>query len=225
MEATNSTTRLTEREKEVLRAWLEHKSAKEIAIDLGITHHAVEKRLKMARTKLDAGSSLEAARMLAQSEGYDQPVAHLSDVENPAQSGERKWPSPLVIGAITMSLLAAAAIILFAQSGTAEMALKPGDLLLVAPTSFDQLDKDGSGYLEGSEAPPLIRASGNPSYTSKGDGTAELVSDEFVIDTSVLRDSFYKQADADGDRKVSPSEYAAWTTPAKRKISTSAQAQ
>ena len=42
--------RLTEREKVCLRQWLQHKSAKEIAADLGISHHAVEKRLKMART-------------------------------------------------------------------------------------------------------------------------------------------------------------------------------
>jgi DNA-binding CsgD family transcriptional regulator len=225
MEANNPITRLTEREKEVLRAWLAHRTAKEIAIDLGISHHAVEKRLKMARTKLDAGSSLEAARMLAQSEGYDQPVAHLPDLEIPVQSGERKWTSPLVIGSVTMSILAAAAIILFAQSGTADMALKPGDLLLVASTTFDQLDKDSSGYLEGSESPPLIRASGNPSYTSKSDGTAELVSDELVIDTTVLRDSFYRQADTDGDLKISRGEYEAWARPAKRKVNDASEAE
>jgi DNA-binding CsgD family transcriptional regulator len=46
--------RLTERERVCLRQWLQHKSAKEIAGDLGISHHAVEKRLKMARTKLGA---------------------------------------------------------------------------------------------------------------------------------------------------------------------------
>lgn len=225
MEANDPTTRLTEREKEVLRAWLDHKSAKQIALDLGITHHAVEKRLKMARTKLDAGSSLEAARRLAQSEGYDQAVAQLPDLEIPAQPGESRRTSPLVIGTVTMSLLAVAAIILFAQSGTTEMALKPGDLLLVAPTTFDQLDKDRSGFLEGNEAPPLIRASGNPSYTPKGDGTAELVSEEFVIDTNVLRDSFYKQADTDGDRKVSRSEYETWARPAKRKFNDLSKAE
>lgn len=50
------------------------KSAKEIAVDLGISHHAVEKRLKMARTKLGATSSLEAARMLGEAERYGQAV-------------------------------------------------------------------------------------------------------------------------------------------------------
>ena len=72
--------KLTEREKVCLRQWLQHKSAKEIAADLHISHHAVEKRLKMARTKLGATSSLEAARMLGVAEGYGQPVTHSSDL-------------------------------------------------------------------------------------------------------------------------------------------------
>ncbi len=69
MEKGDRLARLTERERECLRQWLQHKSAKEIAIDLGISHHAVEKRLKMARMKLDAASSLQAARMLGAAEG------------------------------------------------------------------------------------------------------------------------------------------------------------
>ena len=44
--------RLTGGEKECLRRFLRHQTAKEIALDLGISHHAVEKRLKMARVKL-----------------------------------------------------------------------------------------------------------------------------------------------------------------------------
>ncbi|MCZ8370509.1 MAG: EF-hand domain-containing protein [Porphyrobacter sp.] len=117
-----------------------------------------------------------------------------------------------------MTMLSAAAIILFSHSGTAELALKPGDLLLVAPVTFEQLDTDRSGYLEGSEAPPLIKASGNPTYTPNGDGTAELAGDEVRFDTGALRDSFYKQADTDGDGKISLREYETWAKPAKREI-------
>lgn len=43
--------RLTLNEKECLRRRLLHQTAKEMALDLGISPHAVEKRLKMARTK------------------------------------------------------------------------------------------------------------------------------------------------------------------------------
>ncbi|TAD75312.1 MAG: LuxR family transcriptional regulator, partial [Sphingomonadales bacterium] len=108
MEANNPINRLTEREKEALRAWINHKSAKEIALDLGITHHAVEKRLKMARTKLGAGSSREAARMLAQVEGasaeYGQAVTAAPDLA----SAPPPRPSPryrtIAIGGIAMSL-------------------------------------------------------------------------------------------------------------------------
>ncbi len=90
MDDRRSLSRLTEREKVCLRQWLQHKSAKEIAADLGISHHAVEKRLKMARTKLGATSSLEAARMLRDAEGYGQAVAQSPDLVSdarPPQSG------------------------------------------------------------------------------------------------------------------------------------------
>jgi DNA-binding CsgD family transcriptional regulator len=65
--------RLTENERECLRRRLLPQTAKEMARDLGISPHAVEKRLKMARTKLGLSSSLEAARLLAASEEY-QPL-------------------------------------------------------------------------------------------------------------------------------------------------------
>ena len=80
----DSLSRLTEREKVCLRQWLQHKSAKEIAADLGISHHAVEKRLKMARIKLSATSSLEAARMLRAAERYGQAVSQSPDLASDA---------------------------------------------------------------------------------------------------------------------------------------------
>ena len=75
MDGTDAINRLTAREKEALRAWLEHKTAKQIALELGISHHAVEKRLKMARTKLGVTSSMEAARLLVDEKGYGHAVA------------------------------------------------------------------------------------------------------------------------------------------------------
>ncbi|HSG35077.1 MAG TPA: sigma factor-like helix-turn-helix DNA-binding protein, partial [Sphingomonadaceae bacterium] len=62
--------RLTDNEKICLRRRLSHQTAKEMALDLGISPHAVEKRLKMARAKLGLSSSLEAARVLADWERY-----------------------------------------------------------------------------------------------------------------------------------------------------------
>ena len=67
--------RLTPKERECLDRWLAHATAKEIALDLGITHHAVEKRLKSARAKLGVTSTLEAARLVAAVEGYGSTVS------------------------------------------------------------------------------------------------------------------------------------------------------
>ncbi|RYD65850.1 MAG: hypothetical protein EOP58_06660, partial [Sphingomonadales bacterium] len=72
---------LTEREKICLRQWLQHKTAKHIAADLGISHHAVEKRLKIARIKLGTTSSLDAALLLREAEQSDQTVAYPPDLQ------------------------------------------------------------------------------------------------------------------------------------------------
>jgi FixJ family two-component response regulator len=73
MDDRGALSRLTEREKVCLRQWIQHKSAKEIAADLGISHHAVEKRLKMARTKLGdvvLGSRSDAPRGRGYGQAY-----------------------------------------------------------------------------------------------------------------------------------------------------------
>jgi DNA-binding CsgD family transcriptional regulator len=129
--------RLTENEKECLRRRLQQQTAKEMAIELGISPHAVEKRLKMARTKVGLPSSLEAARLLDALEGgYGRTVPQASDLENrPAgEDGADGSAAPpietrrdmfrrnalLVSGGILMSLAAAAILAIALQSpGTA----------------------------------------------------------------------------------------------------------
>jgi DNA-binding CsgD family transcriptional regulator len=114
----DSLSRLTEREKVCLRQWLNHKSAKEIAADLGISHHAVEKRLKMARTKLDATSSLEAARMLAEAEGYGQAVPRSPDLASAALPRHSSFTRFKTLGVAIMILVAALVLGLLAQPAT-----------------------------------------------------------------------------------------------------------
>src|SRR5690242_6993215 len=104
MDDRGSVSRLTEREKVCLRQWLQHKSAKEIAADLGISHHAVEKRLKMARTKLRATSSLLAARMLGEAEGYGQVVPQSPDLVSDALPQHSSFPRLAVVGVAIMIL-------------------------------------------------------------------------------------------------------------------------
>jgi DNA-binding CsgD family transcriptional regulator len=53
---------LTRRQLQCLEGFWARKSAKVIAVELGITHHSVEKHLLAARQALGVGSSIEAAR-------------------------------------------------------------------------------------------------------------------------------------------------------------------
>lgn len=63
--------RLTEAQREALRLWHVRKSAKEIGRELGITHWAVNERLRSARRLLGVTSSGEAARLLAAAEAEE----------------------------------------------------------------------------------------------------------------------------------------------------------
>lgn len=56
---------LTDAQREVLRLWLTRKSAKEIGRQIGITHWAVNERLRAARRVLGVATSSEAAEMFA----------------------------------------------------------------------------------------------------------------------------------------------------------------
>jgi DNA-binding CsgD family transcriptional regulator len=82
--------RLTEREKDCLRRRLLHQTAKEMALELGVSPHAVEKRLKTARAKLGVGSSLEAARKLAALEGYQRLGAQSPDLAMAASATQKR---------------------------------------------------------------------------------------------------------------------------------------
>jgi DNA-binding CsgD family transcriptional regulator len=69
--------RLTEAQCEVLRHFHERKTAKEIGRELGITHWAVNERLRSARRTLDVATSGEAARLLAAA-GLQNPYNRLA---------------------------------------------------------------------------------------------------------------------------------------------------
>ena len=167
--------RLTEREKVCLRQWLQHKSAKEIAADLGISHHAVEKRLKMARIKLGATSSLEAARMLGEAEGYGQAVAQSPDLVSdalPLHSPSNRLTIVgvaimILVGAIVLGLLLQPAT--FSQAANNQPVTSPGERVS-APRSVPTA---------GTEA-ALRRlvaglASGSPDYDKLSPRFAEVV--------------------------------------------------
>ncbi len=133
--------RLTPAERECLRRCLEHQTAKQMAIDLGVSAHAVEKRLKMARAKLGLSSSLEAARLVETVERSHRLGPSPSDLspENtqPDHGGAGSAPrhqtswitriglTRVVSGAILMSLILAAALMLAFSPSTFQAQTSP----------------------------------------------------------------------------------------------------
>jgi len=226
---------LTEREKDCLRRWLAHQTAKEMALDLGISPHAVEKRLKMARAKLGVTSSLEAARLLADFEGYQRSGSQSPDLVMAMPQGQERRTKPLVLGALAMSLSVAALILVAVHSSSrVEVApapatdgtridehyppsdyvkATPAEILVIIQDTFRTLDADHSGFLEGDESPMVVSEGGNPSYRRGKDG--RLVPTEEVDHPTreELRAGFYKNADRNGDGKVSLAEYRRWAGP------------
>jgi len=80
--------KLTEAQREVLRLWSTRKSAKEIGREIGITHWAVNERLRSARRVLGVASSGEAARLLiaAEAEGdYKRIVCDPPAIAGPSE--------------------------------------------------------------------------------------------------------------------------------------------
>jgi DNA-binding CsgD family transcriptional regulator len=81
---------LTEAQLECLQLVRRRRTAKQIARSLGITHHAVEQRLKSARRKLGVDTTAEAVDLLeaAEREAYGDTVYGLPDVANM----DADWP-------------------------------------------------------------------------------------------------------------------------------------
>ncbi|PEQ11337.1 hypothetical protein B2G71_17395 [Novosphingobium sp. PC22D] len=115
--------RLSEREKETLRLLLAGHEAKSIAVELGLSVHTINDRLREARKKLGVTSSREAARLLARAEqsapenlgGKDLGMAGRRQSRHSGESTGRRFGlgQPLVWlggGILVMSLILAAAM-------------------------------------------------------------------------------------------------------------------
>jgi DNA-binding CsgD family transcriptional regulator len=214
-------TRLTENEKTCLRRRLLPETAKEMAIVLGISPHAVEKRLKMARTKLGVSSSLDAARMLAASEtGYQQPVPRPPDLaarprrdDSLTHAGAtRRIGTGMISGVMLMTLLIAAALALgLNQTPQTAPGAKVDGAALADATAFlakvfESLDRDRSGFLDAREAGTLeprgaTRDHGLPPAPAPGERDPE------------AERKWMDKLDASRDGKVSDREYIDYMTP------------
>lgn len=210
--------RLTDREKDCLRRLQRHQTAKEMAIDMGISPHAIEKRLKMARAKLGVSSSLQASRLLAAREGYQTTIPQPSDLDGTSTRRLALSRRSMALGAFLMSIAIVALIFVMlhdvAPAAESFAIPKPDEILISGPSTFDELDKDKSGFLEGKEAPSLLRVGGDPTYERLSEGKVE-VSGGYVMlaDVKAMRDRFYLEADINQDGKVSSAEYKDWAAP------------
>ncbi len=220
--------RLSEGEKECLRRFARQQTAKEMALDLGITHHAVEKRLKHARTKLGVHTSREAARILAMAEGYDQAVSGPPDLASHLVAKQGRHSHAKTYGVVTMSILAAATLAFALQASGAEgsygalpgsgagpetgyRGVSPEDMIrpseaeiaVITQATFDYLDEDKSGFLEGRESPVSPPANPQPVQASEGEEIRPMTPKQAT-------EGFYAQADSNGDGRVSYPEYHEW---------------
>ena len=167
--------RLTEREKVCLRQWLQHKSAKEIAADLGISHHAVEKRLKMARIKLGATSSLEAARMLVEVEGYGQAVPQSPDLVLDALRLHSAFTRLTVLGVGIMILVGAIVLGLLLQPAASSQASNNQPLAPPAERVFTPRSMPTAGTEAALRRLVAGLASGSPDYDKLSPQFAQVV--------------------------------------------------
>ncbi|KRA83580.1 sigma factor-like helix-turn-helix DNA-binding protein [Altererythrobacter sp. Root672] len=230
--------RLTAGERECLQRRLRHQTAKEMAIDLGVSPHAVEKRLKMARAKLGLSSSLEAARLLAASEWYQQTAPHSPALAPAAAVIDHGAIRLTVWGVIAMSLVAATLIVLATQSpssgGVAPLdaggvapypsgavAPSPRSEAMVEPTAaelhmvvvatFGKLDVDKSGFIELAETP----VTGNDPIAQKiydrdEQGTVRETGQVRTVSADQARAEYIARGDRDGDGKWSFIEFREW---------------
>ncbi|MEN3971193.1 EF-hand domain-containing protein [Sphingomicrobium sp. XHP0235] len=154
---------LTRREREVLEGILDHKTAKQMGLEHGVSHHAIEKRLKRARQKLGAESSLDAAKLYR--ERYGRPVSGPPElagadeddhrVDEPAPAGFR-WIGKrmIVMSMLFIAALGAAGFGLHSAqpadqpTGTEAMEKSLESEVEAAHRLFTRIDTDGSSFLD-----------------------------------------------------------------------------
>lgn len=142
--------RLSERERDVLRLLARGYDAKAVADQLSLSPYAVNERLRQARRKLGVTSSREAARMLMSAEGGDDfhvdtqigdadPLVRVSDDPSPVLAGTWAFrPLVLLVGAVLVILSTIAAVAFLASGSAAPRVVKtdPAQARTIRPGRF-----------------------------------------------------------------------------------------
>ncbi|MBV8686009.1 MAG: helix-turn-helix transcriptional regulator [Alphaproteobacteria bacterium] len=183
--------RLTLAERECLRRCLSHQTAKQMALDLGISPHAVEKRLKMARAKLGLSSSLEAAKLVESLERSGRLGPRASDLpsadagpndvgsvaapRNETARMERRHRVYMVSGAMLMSFFAAAALMIWVQSSGAVEGRAAPPAIAPSPPAAAPHSVPAAGTEAALRRLVAGLASGSPDYDRLSPPFAEIV--------------------------------------------------
>jgi DNA-binding CsgD family transcriptional regulator len=182
--------RLTKAERECLQRCLSHQTAKQMALELGISPHAVEKRLKMARAKLGLSSSVEAAKLVETLERPGRLGPHSSDLPPgnvrpddggsvAGQGNATAWISRhrayLVPGAVLMSVFAAVALIIGVQSSGAVEGQANQSSRVTSASPAAPAEKPTPGTEAALRRLVAGLASGSPDYDKLSPQFAEIV--------------------------------------------------
>jgi hypothetical protein len=206
-----------------------------MALELGVSPHAVEKRLKMARAKLGLSSSLDAARLLTASERYQRAGSQASDLAASEQVRKDGFTTAILGGVAAMTILVATAIVLaVSQAGSHsnggtdtraparidQSTLPPGnvapseaEIVHMTQTTFHHVDADNSGYIDGAESPIGAPRDPQPVYRRDEEGKVARTDEMVVMDEDEIRAQFYLLADKDGDGRISYPEFHHWSAP------------
>ncbi|RPF72291.1 helix-turn-helix domain-containing protein [Aurantiacibacter spongiae] len=170
---------LTEKEKQALRLLLAGHDAKSSALELDLSVHAINDRLRAARRKLGVSSSREAARILGDAEGTTPQIlapgqlgvaGAVVDREQRQTSKPNGWGHRLAWltgGMLMMSLLIAAAIYTTtgaagpppaAQASQAQADRLAGATVVAAARAWVELVDAGEYAQSWERAGPMFRA-------------------------------------------------------------------
>jgi len=204
--------RLTRAERECLKRCLSRQTAKQMALDLGVSPHAVEKRLKMARAKLGLSSSLEAAKLVESLERPGRLGPYPSDLPSgdarPDKDGSvtawiRRHRVSVVSGAVLMSGFAALALIIGVQSSGALEANQSATVTSAPPVAPSSIPAPGTEAALRRLVAGL--ASGSPDYDKLSPVFAEVVRRDMPMTHGVfsslgeLRSVTFRERGARGD--------------------------
>lgn len=196
---------LTEKEKETLRLVVRGHDAKSMALQLSLSVHTINERLRAARRKLEVTSSREAARLVFDHEGAAPEFTvpkQLGEAWTPsgvavpdapaAGAGARRPLRQIITGAVIMSIILAALGFGLIPAGTGNQpAAEQSQASTMEATARSWLEQIDAGDAEGSYArtSTIFREQNSLETWSRVSGTVRKPLGETLSRTLLLVDT------------------------------------